>query len=202
MTVYSLTHTYFFNPYFTLLFSGLEATCRVRHLIKLACYIHTYIHQQTSLLWSCVHQLLSTTLPHKKPLSSWLHHGLYSKGESVQPWRTPLPIIQDSDKLSPILMIYCINSFFMEKKKWLTSKLNNDLKKRIVKSTVPSGVLHCMLETWDTDGNLDEKVRSFWKLGIRRMLKISWTGKNYKWISSEKNWWSKIHLKNNTAKET
>jgi len=45
---------------------------------------------------------------------------------------------------------------FLEKKKLLTSKLNMDLKKRIVKSTIWSFALCAAV--LDTDGNLEEEV--------------------------------------------
>jgi len=38
----------------------------------------------------------------------------------------------------------------------------------------------CIREV-DTDGNLEEGVRSFWNLCMRRMLKIGCTEKNHKW---------------------
>jgi len=49
---------------------------------------------------------------------------------------------------------------FVEKKKLLTSKLNMDLKKRIVKSTIWSAALYAA-ETWTLMKTLRKKLKAF-----------------------------------------
>jgi len=65
---------------------------------------------------------------------------------------------------------------FMEKKKLLTSKLNMDLKKRIIKSTI-WGVALYAAETWTLTETLRKKLEAFESWVWRRMRKISWTKK-------------------------
>jgi len=62
----------------------------------------------------------------------------------------------------------------MEKKRLLTSKLNMDLKKRIVKSTIWSVALYAE-ETWTQTESLRKKLKAFESWVRRIMLKISWT---------------------------
>jgi len=65
---------------------------------------------------------------------------------------------------------------FMEKKKLLTSKLNMDLKKRIIKSTI-WGVALYAAETWTLTETSRKKLEAFESWVWRRMLKICWTEK-------------------------
>jgi len=65
---------------------------------------------------------------------------------------------------------------FVEKKTLRTSKLNLDLKKRIVKSTIWSVALYAA-ETWTLTETLRKKLEAVKSWVWRRMLKISWTEK-------------------------
>jgi len=64
---------------------------------------------------------------------------------------------------------------FMEKKRVLTGKLNMDLKKRIVKSTIWSVALYALYatEAWTLTETLRKKLEAFESWVRRRMLKIS-----------------------------
>jgi len=60
----------------------------------------------------------------------------------------------------------------MEKKQLLTSKLNMDLRKRLVKSTIWSVALYAA-ETSTLSETLRNKLEAFESWAWRRMLKIS-----------------------------
>ena len=65
---------------------------------------------------------------------------------------------------------------FMEKKSLLTSKMDLELRKRIMKSTIWSVALYGA-ETWTMTKDHRNKLEAFEMWLWRRMLKISWTEK-------------------------
>ena len=68
-------------------------------------------------------------------------------------------------------------SSFHEKKKLLTGKLDCELNKRIIKSTVWNVALYHAAETWALTKASRKLVEAFEMLIWRRMLKISWRDK-------------------------
>ena len=64
----------------------------------------------------------------------------------------------------------------MERKKILTSKMNLDLRKRIVKCLVWSVALYAS-ETWTISKTVMKRIKAFEMWIWRKMEKISWTAK-------------------------